>query len=487
MSIEENKNYKEFKNQNYKNLGFGLGLRQKHVDQIILKKPKDIDWFEIISENYFNPRSKSRKDVEVLRQDYPFVMHGVSLSIGSTDPLDMEYMKQLKNLERWLQPELVSDHICWTGINNFNSHDLLPVPYTEESLQNMIVKICQVQDYLGRQIALENPSTYLEFKQSNIPEWDFINTLAHESDCLLLMDINNIYVNCFNHNYDPQKYINSFSHERIAQIHLAGHKNYGTHIIDTHSDHIADEVLELYKFAISKFGNRSTMIEWDSNIPSLGTMFSELKKVKQASESAYKNNHYAKIEKFRNKKTEKLSSLYNKFQSYLLKPHDLEFEPENWIKQKDNLSEVDQIKIYASAYRTRLFDLIVNEYNASKKYLSKENFAKLVRSYIEYQPSKFRNIDEYIYNFPKFAKKYVDEISYELLYLESEISLFQEILPDLNSATKTLEFNNDVNLIYSACMNDGLSNLTLSQIEGKKITLEIGVDEDGVYRSKISA
>jgi uncharacterized protein (UPF0276 family) len=492
----------------HKNLGFGLGLRQKHVEHIIKEKPKQVDWFEVISENYFNPNSSKRDEVEKIRRDYPFVMHGVSMSIGSTDELNTEYLNKLKELSNWLEPQLISDHICWTGINNFNSHDLLPVPYIEESLKNMVKKVKQVQDFLGRRIALENPSTYLEFEGSQINEWDFIRYVAEEADCDLLLDVNNVYVNCFNHGYESKKYIDAIPAKRVAQIHLAGHKNFNTHIVDTHSDYIADEVLELYKYTITKIGKRSSMIEWDAEIPGLEVMISELEKVKEASSEGYREKLDGVNDKRNNFREHYCDSdlvgLYNYFQSNLLNPKQAENKPEQWVKKKDRLNEDEQFDIYSHAYRVRLFETIVKEYKASEKYLGEKNFHMVVRSYIEYQPSKFFNMDDYIFALPEFARKYVDDVSYELMVLEAEIMKLNEqrvidfankegivklaekddfTLPE---SVKILKFSNDVNAVYKACFEDKISRLEIEDVAGKECFLMLTKEENAVYRTTLS-
>lgn len=468
-------------------LGYGLGLRQKHVKQIILQRPKEVEWFEIISENYFNPLSEKRGQIDDLRQDYPFVMHGVSMSIGSTDELDTEYLSNLKSLAEWLKPEIISDHICWTGINNFNSHDLLPVPYTEESLKNMIRKISQTQDFLGRRIALENPSTYLEFNGSTLNEWDYIRYVAEEADCDLLLDVNNVYVNCYNHGYDAKEYISSLPKDRVVQIHLAGHKNCGTHIIDTHSDHVNEEVLKLYEHSLNIMGKRNTMIEWDAEIPEFDVLLNELKKVKkiEINRSLPKNTDKPKYIK-NDPDPEKLEDLYNKFQFNLLNLREFKTKPGEWVKKKDKLSQQDQMYIYSSAYRTRLFNLISEEYMATKKYVGENNFNMLVRSYIEYQPSKYKNIDDYIANLPAFSSRYTDNITQELIYLESEIFRLQEVNYGVLGSSRTLKFNNDVNSLYTACYKDEIEKLDPQDINGRQTFLLISKEEDGVYREEIS-
>jgi len=269
----------------YPFLGFGLGLRAPHYDEIIKNPPRDVEWFEIISENFIEAHEGYLEFLSDLRKTYPIIMHGVSLSIGSTDEVNTEYLRKLKKLADFLDPPWISDHLCWTGINNKNTHDLLPLPYTEEALKHTTERVKQVQDILGRNILLENPSTYVEFSTSRIPENEFLATLVENANCGLLLDVNNIYVNAFNHGYDTRKYIDSIPANRIVQIHLAGHKNLGTHIIDTHDNHVIDKVWKLYEYTLRSKGIISTMIEWDENIPELSVLIAELKKAKNIAEN----------------------------------------------------------------------------------------------------------------------------------------------------------------------------------------------------------
>jgi len=256
-------------------LGFGLGLRPPHYPEILGGDPP-IDWFEILSENYMVPGGQPMRILDEINEKYPLVMHGVSMSIGSTAPLDMDYLRDLKKLAQRVKPKWISDHICWTGVHGLNMHDLLPLPMTQEALDHLVERIKQVQDFLGQRIALENASTYVTFKDDEMTEWDFINEMAEQADCLLLLDINNIYVSAFNHGFDPHTYIDTINPERVVQFHLAGHQNNGTHIVDTHDHPIIKDVWDLYGRAIKRFGPVSTMIERDDNIPPLGELLEEL-------------------------------------------------------------------------------------------------------------------------------------------------------------------------------------------------------------------
>lgn len=258
-------------------LGFGIGLRSQHYKEILATKPKEISWFEIISENYMVKGGPPLFYLDKIREFYPIVMHGVSLSIGSTDPLNLTYLKNLKELIKKIEPSFVSDHLCWTGINGINTHDLLPLPYTEATLQHVVNRVKQVQDFLGMQILLENPSSYIQFPEDEMPEWEFLREVANLSDCLLLLDINNIYVSSYNHKINALDYINAIPKNKVKQFHLAGHLKKDNYIIDTHSFPIIDDVWELYKVALEYFGIVPTLIERDANIPPLADLIAELK------------------------------------------------------------------------------------------------------------------------------------------------------------------------------------------------------------------
>lgn len=257
------------------NLGFGLGLRTEHYQEILDTQPK-VDWFEVISENYMIPGGKPLYYLDKIRADYPMVMHGVSLSIGSLSPLDKDYLLALKQLSERIEPAWISDHLCWTGLHGINLHDLLPLSYTEETIKHVVDRITQVQDFLGRPILIENVSSYVSFKSSEMTEWEFINQIAKRSGCLLLLDVNNIYVSSINHCFDAFKFINSIDASRVQQIHLAGHEDHGDYIIDTHDAPVVNCVWDLYSHAIRRFGSVSTMIERDDHIPPIAELIIEL-------------------------------------------------------------------------------------------------------------------------------------------------------------------------------------------------------------------
>ena len=260
-------------------LGLGLGLRHVHFDYILKHWPA-VDWFEVISENFIDSQGRPRYVLDKIAERYPIVMHGVSLSIGSTDPLNFEYLAKVKKLAKEVQAKWVSDHLCWTGVLGVNSHDLLPVSLNETVLKHIVERIKTVQDFLERPLILENPSSYVSFKADQMSEWDFLRLMAEEADCGLLLDVNNVYVSAFNHDFDPMQYIQSLPHNRIVQFHLAGHSHCGTHIVDTHDDKVVDGVWELYRLAYQLTNGVSTLLEWDANIPAFPLLLEELHKAK---------------------------------------------------------------------------------------------------------------------------------------------------------------------------------------------------------------
>jgi len=266
-------------------LGFGLGLRTVHYEEILAGRCA-VDWFELLSENYMVPGGKPLHYLDRIRADYPMVMHGVSLSIGSTDPLDWNYLRALNALAQRVSPHWISDHLCWTGVSGKNTHDLLPVPYTEEAVAHITARVEAIQEFLGRRILLENVSSYVSYKESELTEWEFLSEISRRADCLILLDVNNIYVSAYNHGFDAEQYLAGVPAERVQQIHIAGHSNCGDYIIDTHDADIIDPVWALYAKAIERLGPVSTMIERDDHIPPLADLVAELDQARRIATTA---------------------------------------------------------------------------------------------------------------------------------------------------------------------------------------------------------
>jgi uncharacterized protein (UPF0276 family) len=266
-------------------LGCGVGLRPVHYAHVLDTRPA-VDWFEVISENFMVPGGRPLHVLERVRADYPLVLHGVSLSIGSSDPLDLAYLGELRALAERIEPAWVSDHLCWTGVGGHNLHDLLPLPYTEEALAHVVERIKRVQDTLGRRIALENVSSYLEFNDSHLTEWEFLAALAERADCAILLDVNNIFVSAYNHGFDPHTYLAAVPRGRVAQYHLAGHSDHGTHLLDTHDHPVRDEVWALFADAVRDIGPRSTLIEWDDRLPAFERLCAEAEQARAVAAAA---------------------------------------------------------------------------------------------------------------------------------------------------------------------------------------------------------
>jgi uncharacterized protein (UPF0276 family) len=257
-------------------LGFGLGLRPPHYTQIVESRP-EVGWFEIISENFMVPGGQPLHWLDRIRSDYPIAMHGVSLSIGSTDPLDQQHLDGLQRLQRRVQPIWISDHLCWTGVRGSNLHDLLPLPYNEAVMAHVVERVRRVQDRLGSRILLENVSSYVSYPSSQLTEWEFLAEVAQRADCLILLDVNNIYVSSVNHGFEPTDYLNAIPPGRVQQIHLAGHQvRPDGLIVDTHDAPVPEPVWRLYEHARRRFGDVATMIERDANIPPLAELLAEL-------------------------------------------------------------------------------------------------------------------------------------------------------------------------------------------------------------------
>ncbi len=267
------------------NLGFGLGLRPPHYEAILRQRPA-VDWFEIITENYLVAGGKPLHYLDRIRADYPLVMHGVSLSIGGSDPLDLDYLAQVKQLAARIEPHWISDHLCWTAHGGTQLHDLLPLPYTDEAIDHVAARIHTVQEFLGRALVIENVSSYISYRADQYREWEFIDALCRRTGCELLLDINNVYVSAFNHGFDAMSYLDAIPRERVRQFHLAGHSHQGDYIIDTHDAPVADAVWELYAAARRRFGAVATMIERDDHIPPLEELVAELNRARSIAATA---------------------------------------------------------------------------------------------------------------------------------------------------------------------------------------------------------
>jgi len=265
-----------------KDLGHGIGLRPKHFGRLLSEAPP-VDWVEAISENFLAPGGRPVAVLEKVRRDVPVVLHGVSLAVGSVDPLDERLLAALRRLTDRIQPAYVSDHLCWGRWAGQYAHDLLPLPYTEEALAHVSARVRQVQDALGRQILLENVSSYVEHRDSTMPEWEFLARVAREADCGILLDVNNVYVSARNHGFDPCRAIDTLPRERVVQYHLAGFTDRATYLFDTHDAPVSDDVLHLYAYAVATIGPRPTLVEWDAELPAFARLCEEAERARAIS------------------------------------------------------------------------------------------------------------------------------------------------------------------------------------------------------------
>ena len=270
---------------NWPRLGFGVGLRAEHYHHVLTARPP-VDWFEVITENCLDTGGQPLRTLEQVRRDYRVALHGVALSIGSTDPLDERYLVRLRALIDRIEPALVTDHLCWTGVAGRKLYDLLPLPYTEETLRHVVERVRRVQDALGRRIALENPSAYVAFRHSAMREWEFLAAVATEADCGLLIDVNNIHVSGHNLGFEPYRYLDAIPAERVAQMHLAGFTDMGTYLFDTHSAPVHEDVWALYRHAVARFGAAATLVEWDADIPPFERLQAEADRARREATAA---------------------------------------------------------------------------------------------------------------------------------------------------------------------------------------------------------
>ncbi len=274
----------------FPSLGVGVGLRRPHYTHVLDTRPA-MDWFEVIAENFMVDGGRPLAVLEAVRANYPIVLHGVSLSVGSTDPLNRDHLRRLAELARRFAPAWISDHLCWTGVGGRNLHDLLPLPYTDDTVTHVARRIRDTQDMLERHILIENVSSYLSYTHSTLTEWAFLAAVAETADCGILLDINNIFVSAFNHRFDARRYIDAIPIERVVQFHLAGHSDHGAYLLDTHDHPICAEVWELYEYAVRRFGPVATLIERDDNIPEFDELQAEANEARRRSARALVADH----------------------------------------------------------------------------------------------------------------------------------------------------------------------------------------------------
>ena len=360
--------------------GVGIGLRVPHYEHILAHKPV-VDWFEIISENYMVDGGKPLKLLDQILDQYQVVQHGVSMYFGSVQPADQEHLRRLKQLTRRTRTPWLSDHLCWGSVDGRYTHDLLPLPYTFEAVRATAARIREVQDYLEIPVAVENVSSYAEFHESEMTEWEFLNEVVHSADCGILLDVNNIYVSSQNHTFDPMDYVNAVAADRVAQIHVAGHSRFEKYILDTHDHPVLDPVWKLYARAIERIGPTATLLEWDDNIPSFDEVHGE----------ALKANRYLAA----GGGGMSLLELQRRMAADVTRPltPDFKMQPESrgtadsYIKPNDRLSSFDRLEIYNRQYWFRVIAAVSEDFSALQAVLGVRKFEDIVLAYLREHPS----------------------------------------------------------------------------------------------------
>jgi uncharacterized protein (UPF0276 family) len=411
------------------NPGFGLGLRTTHYPDF-QRQRQPLDWLEVVTDNFLVEGGRPLQMLDFIRRDYPVVMHGVAMSLGSADGLNLAYVQQVKQLAKRIEPLWVSDHLCWSGLGNTVLHDLNPLPYTDEAARRLIAHIIQAQDLLQRRLVVENVSSYVSFAHSGVTEWEFLSHVAQEADCLLLVDVNNIYVSAFNHGFDPLDYLNALPVHRVQQIHLAGHSRNPTHIIDTHDHPVCSEVWDLYAAACRRFGAVATMIERDDHIPPLPELLAELDQARAIAQANVVIASEAKQSIFSHcKERERRSNQTEEGSPRHFVPRDDNTEaPALFELQKDWVASVlqdtlpeeaptllslaqsgsdtahDRLGIYHRAYRLRLCEVLRDSFAKTSAYMG-ELFDQHASEFAVAQPPALRNLGRYGASLPAFLQQ----------------------------------------------------------------------------------
>jgi len=379
--------------------GFGLGLRPPHYADFLADK-QPLDWLEIITDNFLVQGGKPWVMLDRIRRDYPMAMHGVAMSIGAPGDVDLAYLQQVKALAQRIDPLWVSDHLCWIGPGPEQLHDLYPLPYTDEAARHVIAQIRRVQEVLGRRLVLENVSSYIDYRESIASEWQFLSHIADEADCLLLVDVNNIYVSSVNHGFAPQDYLQALPAHRVQQIHLAGHSDGGTHLVDTHDHPVAPAVWDLYAQACRLFGSVATMIERDDHIPPLPSMLAELDMARGIALGAHPMQHAAEPSLpqpllsrplFTEPHGTKLADVQRQVADHVLDrgvAHDL-------IKGSDDFDPAQRLGVYHHAYRARLSEVLADSFAKTHLFMGSDLFNEHAVAFAAAQPPMTRSLGGY--------------------------------------------------------------------------------------------
>jgi len=384
------------------NLGHGIGLRVDHYGEILAGHARDkVDWFEIISESFLGPGGRPRSVLRKVQEHHPIVMHGVSMGLGSVDPLNEDYLKKIVSLAHDVDPVFISDHVCWGGYEGAYAHDLLPLPFTEEAVAHVAERIQRIQDRLGRQLLIENVSSYMAFSHSALTEWEFLTELCRRADCYLLFDVNNVFVSAHNHNFDARAYIDGIPAERVAQIHLAGHRTRGNLLLDTHDHPIRDEVWSLYERTLMRTGAVSTLVEWDDEIPPLSRVIEESEKARARSlaipKTAPDTPIVAKAPKTHHaglplrEMEERLWTVITARESLpeALESRDLPLEYlTDFVSGDEKQDALGRVDIYNGMYFLRILDFIKDDYPALLKIMGDDDFYDLIAEFLEAMPNQ---------------------------------------------------------------------------------------------------
>lgn len=391
--------------------GCGVGLRTKHYEEILRDWP-EMDWFEAISENYMDSGGRPVKTLEAVRSRYPVALHGVSLSIGSIDPLNPVYLERLKKLVQRIDPFVVSDHLCWTGVEGSQLHDLLPLPFTEEALRHIVSRVQQVQETLGRRILLENVSSYVTYKHSVIPEWEFLAETARRSGCGILLDLNNVYVNANNHGFDPYDFLRGVPASKVGQFHLAGHTDMGGYLFDTHSGEVIDPVWKLYQKALELYGPVSTLIEWDEAIPEFSRLSAEARKARTyylaARRPAKEEPLIAKPENRGEavSNSPSLGDIQKKMKGYFQTAHSGPGREENdFLNPQGKTPGAERMSVYAEGYPIRIHEALKEAYEAVQHVLGSRKFREISDVYAARHPSREYNLSMAGRFYPEYLEK----------------------------------------------------------------------------------
>jgi len=405
--------------------GFGLGLRTQHYAEFLAAK-QPLDWLEIITDNFLVEGGKPQVILDTIRRDYPMAMHGVAMSIGAAGGVDMDYLHKVKALADRIQPLWVSDHLCWTGPGPEQLHDLYPLPYTDEAARHVVEQIQRAQDVLQRQLVLENVSSYIDFKHSASSEWQFLAYIANAADCLLLVDVNNIYVSSVNHGFDPLDYLNALPAHRVQQMHLAGHSDCGSYIVDTHDQPVVQAVWALYAQACKRFGPVATMIERDDNIPPLQTLIDELNMARSIAQAVWTDRVHADTVQIRTdargktpahppvlaqvqpvKHTRPLQQVQRSIADYILDTPRATGKAQglavaSLVREQPGVDSAQRLGIYHHAYRARLADVLADSFAKTCLYMGSDTFEIDATSFAVHHPPLTRSLSRYGADFPNY-------------------------------------------------------------------------------------